>query len=158
MHKIKLPLLHNYDRPTISLYSVNALIDSGAVPLILNLDDRTVKEFFGGKDTGKVVSVKGIGQTDAKVYVLEHFCIGDMVFRDFPALVCPLKDETCPIIIGCSMYSRGSKCLIDTEKDEVTFEFTEVFFRAGKPCIRRKGEWGFLDFKDGKYIALTITT
>lgn len=84
--------------------------------------------------------------------------LGDMVYRDFPAVVCALEDVDCPIVIGSSMYSRGSKCIIDTEENIVTFMFTEVFYRVGKPCIRRNEGWGFLDFQDGNFVALPIMT
>ncbi len=156
-HKVVLPLLKSYDRPIISLYNVNALVDPGSVPLIIDMDNDTVSSLFGGQYTGRDVEVKGIGTGSAKVYILKHFCLGTMTFRDFPALIGSLEDKETPIVIGCSMYARGSKCLIDTESNEVTFYFSEVFFRAGRPCIRHKDGWGFLDYQNGHFVALPIT-
>lgn len=158
MHNITLPLLQNFTRPTISLYGVNALIDPGSTPLILNFSDEAIYHLFGGVDTTKIVPLKGVGSATARVFQLNHFCIGDMVFRDFPALVCPMEDTECPIVIGCSMYSRDSVCTYDFGHNTVTFALSEVFFRAGKPCIRHRGGWGFLDFEDDNFVALPITT
>ena len=156
-HIVSFPMLKSFTRPVISLYNVNALVDPGSTPLIIDMDDKSVSELFGGQYTGKDVELKGIGKGVAKVYKLNHFCIGDMVFRDFPALIGSLEDKGTPIVLGSSMYNRGSKCLFDTDANEVVFYFSEVFFRAGKPCIRHKDGWGFLDYKDGHFVAMPIT-
>ena len=158
IHEVTLPLLRNYDRPVTKLYNVKTLIDPGSVFLIVDMDDKHIKELFGGEFAGFTVTLTGVGTCRAKVYMFKHFCIGDMVFRDFPALVGSLENKETPIVIGCSMYSRGTKYTIDTETSHITFHFPEVFFRAGKPCVRRNGGWGFLDQDDGEFVALPITT
>lgn len=159
-HIVTLPLLKGYDRPTVKLYNVKTLIDPGSVFLIVDMTDEYVRKLFGGKNTGFVKTLTGVGECEAKVYMFEHFCIGDMVFRDFPALVGTLANKETPIVIGSAMYSRGTKYEIDTELNQITFKFPEVFFRAGKPCIRRKRSadgWGFLGYQNGGFVAMPTT-
>ena len=81
--------------------------------------------------------------------------MGEMVFRNFPAIVAPIADPNIGIIIGSSLYSRGTKYTIDTENSVIIFEYPDIFFISGKPCIKRNGEWKYLDVKDDKLVALT---
>ena len=156
-HSVTFPISRRYDRPVIEIYGVNALIDPGSVFLIIDMDDAAIKKLFGGEYTGYEREVFGVGKCMAKIYMLKHFCIGDMVFNNFPAPVGTLEDMESPIVIGSSMYSRGSKYLVDTESNQITFYFPDVFFRSGKPCIRRGEGWGYLDFDKGDFKALPIS-
>ena len=157
MHNIEIPLLTRFTRPTISLYSSRALIDTGAEWLIIDMDEKSVIRKFGAKKIPISGDLFGISEIPVQyqVFLLDHFCIENMIYKKFPAIVAPINDPNVDIIIGSSMYSRGSKITIDTDRNSVIFDFTDVFFLSGKPWIRRNGEWRYLDVRDGKLVALT---
>ena len=155
MFRSQLELIDRYDRPTVELYGVNALIDPGSVWLIIDSTPEAIKELFGGSGTGIMQEVQGIAapKVPGEIYILEHFCMGDMVFKNFPAMVAPIADNEISMMIGCSMYGGGTRYTIDTEANTIVFEYPELFFAAKKPVIRRNGEWKRLDFINGNLVA-----
>ena len=81
MHNIEIPLLTRFTRPTISLYSSRALIDTGAEWLIIDMDEKSVIRKFGAEKIPIFGDLFGISEIPVQyqVFLLDHFCIGNMI-------------------------------------------------------------------------------
>lgn len=156
MLKFTLPLNQSYTRPVLNLYNVRAVIDSGAEALIIDMTDEAVVELFGATFTEGEAEVQGIGKEKVrgKICCLKHFRIGEMEFQNIPAIIAPICDSNVDIIIGSTLFGAGCKTTIDTEANQITFEYPDKVALSKRAWKRVNGEWRILGYENGTFVTL----
>lgn len=153
MLEFSLPLVRNQTRPTIRLYQVQAVIDTGSSIPIIDMDSCAIEKIFGGQKLSVQRNVNGIGSSIGELYRLSEFRFGDMVFHNIIALQAKIMDANADILLGSCMYGGGTKCVIDTENDSVSFMYPDNVVLSHSLWNKDKfGIWRQLDFQDGKFI------
>ncbi len=127
--------------------------------MILDFDDDSITTLFGGIKIKYTVEITGVSQqkVQGNVFILDHFVLGDMVFRHIPAIQAPIADSDISIILGCCMFGGGASCTYDTGKDMVLFHYPDICVAAAKTWTKHNGEWRILDVQDNHFVALPIS-
>ncbi len=144
-----------YTRPILNLYNVQALVDSGAESLIIDMNEEAVENLFKGFPLEET-TVKGIApeEVKGKVYCLKEFRIGEMEFQNIPAIIAPISDINVDIILGSSLFGAGCKTLIDTESSIITFEYPDKVVLSKRAWKRHNNEWRILGYENGNFVVL----
>ena len=130
MREFSIPLKKKYERPTIELYKLPSLIDTGAIIPVLSMFPPMIEKYFDAKlilETG-FISVFG-GLERGSVYSIKKFEIGDLIFNDFEVFVPNEPKIRFPFLLSATLF-YGMDYEIDTinekfivrMKDEQSFE------------------------------------
>lgn len=125
MKEFSINLLPNYQRPIIKLYGTTALIDTGAVIPTFSLPTKILENFFNAKivlDNAKIKGFGGICQ--GKIYLLENFKIGELIFEKIEVFVPNTTVTLHPFLLSASMFA-GLKYCIDTIESKLTIEIPD---------------------------------
>ena len=158
MHLIEIPMRNDKTKPIIELYGVDALIDSGAENIILNMPLSVAQKKFklSYLENESVLGLTGYGMV--KIYRLQSFFISDYELVDIPIAILnnPIP-KISPIIIGSGVFGPESKKEEDFENNMLRIKIQEIAMLAKKTWIRiQSGEWRILDYKNNKWIAVSV--
>ena len=105
MKEFTIPLQHKYERPTIELYKLPALIDTGAVIPVFSLFPAILEKYFDTKIILKDKFIGGFGGREkGSVYSVKNFKIGDLIFNDFEVFVPDEPKIKFPFLLSATLF------------------------------------------------------
>lgn len=125
MKEFSIPLMGDYTRPTIKLYHLPALIDTGAIIPVISIFPSVFEKYFESKLILENGHISGIGGDEfGAVYSLANFKIGDLIFEDFEVFV-PYKPKLqFPILLSANLF-HGMIYEVDTINQKFTVRTKE---------------------------------
>lgn len=125
MKEFSLPLMGEYTRPTIKLYNLPALIDTGAIIPVISIFPSIFEKYFESKIILENGHISGIGGDElGAVYSLANFQIGDLNFKDFEVFVPHKPKLQFPILLSANLF-HGMIYEVDTINKKFTVRMND---------------------------------
>lgn len=125
MIEIALNLLPNYRRPTVRLYGMTALIDTGAVVPTFSIPLSVLGGMFETKLILDYAEIKGFGGVcTGKVCSVRNFRIGELTFGHLEVFVPSVAVTFHPFLLSASMFS-GMKYSFDTVNSRFSLQIPD---------------------------------
>ena len=150
--RFELPLIPYRTKPTIRLYDVRVLIDTGSSIPMMDLPESVIMNEFGGRLIAENQLTSGIGGDGKpnKLYRLKHFDVGGLDFVNIPFELADLRKFGIDILLPSSMFGQDSVLTIDRRNDVLIIDVTEMAYHA--KCLWRRDAkgWHPYDYVEGK--------
>ena len=125
MKEFSIPLISKYSRPTIELYRMPTLIDTGAVIPVVSIFPYTLEKTFSAEMILSRGYIKGFGGKEyGSVYSLKNFKIGDLTFENFEVFVPYEPNIKFPFLLSATLF-YGLIYEIDTINQKFTVRMKE---------------------------------
>lgn len=107
MKEFTVRLVPDSSRPIVSVYGLDALIDTGAdVPVVSVTAMEFLSDKFHAKTVLKDAKISGFGGDEyGDVLVIDRFEFGDLVFPNMHVFV-PRRTLAFPFVLSASMFNR----------------------------------------------------
>ena len=107
MKEFTVRVVPDSSRPIVSVYGMDALIDTGAdVPVVSVMAIDFLIDRFHAKTVLKVAKIRGFGgEEHGDVLVIDQFVFGDLVFPNMHVFV-PKRTLAFPFVLSASMFNR----------------------------------------------------
>ncbi len=143
MKEFSIPLMKKYSRPTIELYKLPALIDTGAVIPVFSMYPALFEKCFDSKIILENSSISGIGGKEyGSVYSISEFKIGELIFKNFEVFIPDEPSLQFPFLLSATLF-HGMAYEIDTINQKFT-----VRMKDEQPLER---EFKIKEFKGNLY-------
>ena len=132
------------------------MLDPGAELPIFGVSDRAIISMVDGVKVSEEISISGFGGKGVSkfsLYILKHFELGKMTYKNIPIAVGDTASVSVDIVLGATMFGAGTVCVIDTAKDTVSIQYSDRAEKEG--CLWKKDKnnvWKRLSFENGLWV------